>query len=41
MYHKNYDIDLNLTANNARPPVGIIKSPAVLVALDVQNYDLL
>ena len=28
--------DLNLTANKARPPVGIIKSPAVLVALDVQ-----
>ncbi len=28
--------DLNLTAYKALPPVGICKSPAVLVALDVQ-----
>ena len=28
--------DLNLVPNSARPPVGIIKSPAVLVALEVQ-----
>ena len=27
-----------LTPNNARPPVGICTSPAVLVALDVQVF---